>query len=234
MRNLIFTIFTLCLFISNGQLITVCTTDNKKTEKPKLTEERQRQEQADTLQTKYIKGMKMIKIPGRNFYMSETEVTFEQYDTFCNAIGKDKPFDKGWGRESMPVMNVNWSDAAAYCKWAGVRLPSEVEWEYAAKGGKNFDYAGSDSIDEVSWYKGNSGGTTHLVKGKKPNGYGLYDMSGNVCEWTSTGNRDARVLRGGCWMTSYNICRVSDRYIGNASHLYSDNGFRVVVYTKDK
>ena len=75
----------------------------------------------------------------------------------------------------------------------GYRLPTVKEWQYAAKGGKNYEYAGSDNIDKVAWYKKNSGNTTHPVAQKKANGYGLYDMSGNVWEW--------------CWDAHYSYCR---------------------------
>ncbi len=93
----------------------------------------------------------------------------------------------------------------------GFRLPTEAEWEYAAKGGQNYEYAGSDNIDEVAWYSDNSGETTHSVAQKKANGYGLYDMSGNVWEWCWDSNLSGlRYLRGGSWSISEDFCTVSD------------------------
>lgn len=178
-------------------------------------------------QSKYIRGIKMIKIPGKNYYMGETEVTFAQYDAFCDATGRGKPEDNGWGRGSRPVINVDWNDANAFCNWAGGRLPTEDEWVYAAKGGQNHEYAGSANINEVAWYDGNSGDETHTVKGKKANGYGLYDMSGNVWEWTSTSEGSFRVLRGGSWNFYAEYCRVAYRGNFSPGNRFSSIGFRV-------
>ena len=124
----------------------------------------------------------------------------------------------------------------------GFRLPTESEWEYAAKGGQNYTYAGSDNIDEVAWHWGNSGKTTHPVAQKKANGYGLYDMSGNVWEWcwdSSGSNRlykrggswyysNYRYERGGSWYDSADKCAVSHRLYNNAYLRVSTVGFRVV------
>ena len=117
----------------------------------------------------------------------------------------------------------------------GFRLPTEAEWEFAAKGGQNYEYAGSDNIDEVAWYRENSGRTTHPVAQKKANGYGLYDMSGNVLEWCwdSYGSSYRRCPRGGDWLNSARSCRVSCRGSGNAYIRSCNFGFRVVRTVMD-
>ena len=110
----------------------------------------------------------------------------------------------------------------------GFRLPTYAEWVYAAKGGQNYEYAGSDNIDEVAWYNKNSGRTTHPVAQKKANGYGLYDMSGNVSEWCWGSGAYYRYVRGGSWCDSAEFCPVSYGYCDYADNRNSYFGFRVV------
>jgi formylglycine-generating enzyme required for sulfatase activity len=122
-------------------------------------------------------------------------VTFEEYDYFCEATGREKPSDEGWGRGRRPVINVTAYDAEAYCEWLSkvtgkfYRLPTENEWEYACRGGSDGEYCFGDDVSQLvdyAWYSDNSEGKTHPVGEKKPNNYGLYDMHGNVWEWTCT------------------------------------------------
>ena len=112
-------------------------------------------------------------------------------------------------------------------------MPTGAEWEYAARGGNGlagyqYEYAGSDTIGDVAWYTDNSS-KAHTVKGKKANGLGLYDMSGNVWEWcwdsSGSGNRYSR---GGSWDFSADDCPVSDLLISNAYYRHDSSGFRVV------
>ena len=111
----------------------------------------------------------------------------------------------------------------------GYRLPLEAEWEYTAKGGENYKYAGSDDLDEVGWFSVNSGSKTHGVGQKKSNGYGLYDMSGNVWEWCFDKWKDdssSRVSRGGSWLDFAFNCKVSDRNRRYPSYRYRVYGVR--------
>ncbi len=216
-------------------------------ERQRIAEERKKNEKV-----KYIKGVKLIKIPNRNFYMAETEITNAQYAKFLNAKGNQEEGGATWldikiyyceieqvngkfqpkqGKGNYPVICVNWYGARAYAQWIGGRLPTEKEWEYCAKGGQNYTYAGSNNIKEVAWYDKNSGGSTHKVKGKKANGYGLYDMSGNVWEWCQDkwySSSSIRVLRGGSWFINANYCRVASRYNNYPYNSSNSNGFRVV------
>ena len=185
------------------------------------------------------------------YYIGKTEVTQELWEA---VMGSNPSFFSG--NKNRPVENVSWDDCQVFInKLNGLtgksfRLPTEAEWEYAARGGKKskgYKYSGSNTIDDVAWYDTNSAGTTHPVSSKAPNELGLYDMSGNVWEWCSDWYGKSyyeespepnpigpeigtlRVKRGGDWYFSANKCRVSYRNSNSQHYQTSENGLRLVL-----
>jgi formylglycine-generating enzyme len=135
------------------------------------------------------------KVSVGSFYLAKTEVTVAQYREFCRATSRQMPEEPKWGwQDHFPIVNVSWKDAQAYCDWLAqktgqkFRLPTEAEWEFAARGGKKtkkFNYSGGNAIEEVAWFDKNSNKQAHGVGSKKPNELGLYDLTGNVWEWVA-------------------------------------------------
>ncbi len=195
-----------------------------------------------------------------SYYIGECEITQEQWS---NVMGtsiyqqRDKA-NTSWPLYGVgpdyPMYYVSWEEAMAFCqelsRMTGKTycLPTEAQWEYAARGGKKSDgckYSGSWSVDAVAWYDGNSGSSTHPVKTKRANALGLYDMSGNVWEWCSdwygsynvndTNNPAGpssgsyRVDRGGSWYNNAGNCRVSNRNFNSPGIRRYNLGFRVVL-----
>ncbi len=183
-----------------------------------------------------------------SYYMGETEVTQALWRA---VMGNNPSYFKG---DNLPVEKVSYDDVNEFItklnRLTGrtFRLPTEAEWEYAARGGRKsrgYKYSGGNDIGSVAWYYGNSGNETHPVKGKIPNELGLYDMSGNVLEWCSdwkgeysSGSQrnpkgpssgSGRVFRGGGWIFSTGYCRVSSRNPCSPSYRSSSFGFRLVL-----
>ncbi|WP_111970137.1 SUMF1/EgtB/PvdO family nonheme iron enzyme [Capnocytophaga stomatis] len=199
-----------------------------------------------------------------SFKISKHEITNAQYAKFLTAKGNQRENGAIWyqgkdivkegngfkaraGRENYPVVFVTWHGAKAYAEWVGGSLPTEAQWEYAARGGnksKGYTYSGSNNLDEVAWYLDNSGGRLHEVGTRKPNELGIYDMSGNVWEWTAdlygvytttpqtdptgatTGNN--RVRRGASAFCTPNTNRATNRSNRAPNGIRHNLGFRVV------
>jgi len=214
----------------------------------------------------------------RPFWIGKTEVTVGAYKRFAEAIGRSMPPDTAegysvnpdWKGDEMPIVNVTWSDAADYCQWAGGAMPTEAQWEYAARGGSSSDPYGP--LDEIAWTASNSGrehldadsifqndkphyeeilksngNAPHEVGQKRPNAFGLYDMIGNVAEWTNdwvdpsyysqspevdpsgpvTG--EAKVLRGGHFLYPSQPNRASKRLWNDPKDRSPIGGFRCVL-----
>ncbi len=184
-----------------------------------------------------------------NYYIGETEVTQALWKA---VMGSNPSYFKG---DNMPVEQVSWNDCQEFIRklnqktGKNFRLPTEAEWEYAARGGKKskgYKYAGSNTIDNVAWYTQTTNDIgTKPVKTKSPNELGLYDMSGNVWEWCSnwygryssgslinpqgSSSGSGRVLRGGGWGSNARDCRVSNRGNGNPVNTSNDCGFRLCL-----
>ena len=186
-----------------------------------------------------------------DYYIGETEVTQELWEAVMGR--KPRNFYKG---SKKPVECISWNDCQTFITQLNqltgknFRLPTEAEWEYAARGGnksKGYKYSGGNTLGNVAWYTGNSSLGTHDVKTKAANELGIYDMSGNVWEWcqdwygsnyysnspstnpTGPTSGSGRVLRGGSWSNLARGCRVSNRGNSNPDHSSSDFGFRLIL-----
>jgi len=180
------------------------------------------------------------------FYMMDHEVTHAEWAAVMGA--KTSEFSSCG--PTCPVEYVSWDDIQPFIGKVSARdgvtyrLPTEAEWEYAARGGAGFAYAGSSDLGSVGWFSDNAGSKTHPVCGKARNGYGLCDMTGNVWEWTadwygdyaSSAQTDPRgpasgsnrVYRGGSWSFDAQGARVANRFRSNPDYRSNILGFRLV------
>ena len=220
-------------------------------------------------------GMKFVEIPAGTFSMGsangpsdervhEVTITKPYYLGVYEVTNGDGKAVKGfvpgkWKDDNLPIESVTWHEAVAFCealsalpaeRQAGrvYRLPTEAEWEYACRAGTTTAYSFGDDeslLGDFAWFDDNSGSQTHPVGQKRPNGWGLYDMHGNVWEWCSDwkggygaaaatdpqgpASGSIRVLRGGSWYFTARFCRSADRYGYYPSYRNSNSGFRLAL-----
>lgn len=215
--------FAFCLVLFGMMLFVGCT--NSKNNAVSMTNQEQKSDSAsqeqqptsakstDTLALsifdKLANDMVYVEGDSGSFYICKYEVTQKLW---CEVMGENPSEMQG---DDLPVEQVSWDDCQSFIsklnELAGknYRLPTETEWEYACKGGKyskGYAYSGSNDIDEVAWYDGNSEGRTHPVGQKMPNELGLYDMSGNVWEWCQDMHESTGMCRGGSWIHNARNC----------------------------
>ena len=182
-----------------------------------------------------------VKIPGRNYAFGKYEITQSQWEA---VMGNNPSKFKG---KNLPVEKVSWNEAVEFCKKLTereralgrismnqeYRLPTDEEWEYACRAGTTTKYYTGDTVEDLAragWCYGNSDNKTHPVGQKEPNAFGLYDMHGNVWEWTSTPSGSNCVFRGGSWNYYAGYCDSSCRSSYNSPESRSSSlGFRVVL-----
>ena len=192
-----------------------------------------------------------VRIP-RSFSLGMYEVTFAEWDACVLAGGcSQRPGDEGWGRGQRPVINVSWDDAKEYVRWLSRKtgkeycLPSEAEWEYAARAGTTTAFHSGESISTSQANFNYKRRQTIAVGSFSPNGFGVYDMYGNVWEWVEDCGNDSyrgaptdgsawtigdctvRVMRGGSWGSGPRVIRAAHRSWYSSDGRYNLNGFRV-------
>jgi formylglycine-generating enzyme required for sulfatase activity len=168
------------------------------------------------------------------FLIAMTEVTQAQYQAVLTGHATLSTAPSNFSGDYLPVEQVSWDDlkdADGFLARTGLALPTEAQWEYACRAGTSGPIAGTGILDEMAWYLGNSSSTTHDVRGKTPNAFGLFDMHGNVWEWCEdfynstfysdpsaagpdpvfSGSGSDRVYRGGSWGNSAGDVRAAFR-----------------------
>ena len=205
-------------------------------------------------------------ISTQEYAMGVAEITFAEYDAFCKSTFTHCPDDNGWGREDQPVINVSWLDAMDYTEWLSeqtnqiYRLPSEAEWEYAARGGTSTNYWwGDEYIQGIDHCDRDLGGCPEGTEISKPgpagrfkaNSFGLFDVTSNLLEWvldcycsdhrraTNTmearldGNCGEKIFKGSSWLTAQPYVHIFTREGINSDYKSREIGFRVLREIKD-
>ncbi len=188
----------------------------------------------------------------KGYYVGRYETTWKEFLFFCEKTGRSQPEAPSWGRKGdHPVVNVSWEDASAFCAWAGLALPTEVQWEKAARGtdGRKYPWGSSDpTADRCVWaYHPTWGGESTAPVGSVRAGvspYGAHDMAGNVWEWCADWYKDdayasyakgstappssgsGRVFRGGSWYDTAGLVRTARRVVNTPVFRYRNLGFR--------
>ena len=211
---------------------------------PSWTEPAVYDEFGDLIEAETVIPEKMAKV-GDAFFMDAFEVTVGLFKKFLKLSGYKPAEPIDWNKvykysptDKHPMIYVTWHDATAYAKWVGKRLPTEKEWEYAARGGlikKEYVWGDDEAVArDYANYDGTGGKDKREycapVGSFKLNGYGLYDMAGNVWEWCEdwySQDKEYRVLRGGSWSDDPGRLRAASRYDG-PTDAYSRYGFRCV------
>jgi sulfatase modifying factor 1 len=216
---------------------------------------------------------KQHEVKINSFEISKFEVTVWQWKKFVKATKSKMPEAPTWGwKDNFPMNQITWEQAISYCNWLskseklqpvyfkngpnyicdfkanGYRLPTEAEWEFAAKGGKlskETKYSGGDNANQIAWHKSNSNGTPHTIGTKMPNELGIYDMSGNLWEWcwdwynedyykTENINNpigpemgEKRTVRGGSWDSNFDYLRPANRISTYPDKTHQFYGFRI-------
>ena len=172
-----------------------------------------------------------MEIPA--FKMLNTPVTFEMYDQFCAVHHIQSPGDEGWGRENRPVINVNHQNACDYAQWLSEKtgwncqLPTEEQWEYACRAGTMTNFWYGDTPDPRMMVMG-TGKTMPTPGPRMANPWDLYDMHGNVWEWTSSDKHGEFILCGGSWYNKANWLTCTSRNISYPQYCNNNWGFRLI------